>query len=227
MNARVGLIHTVPALAGLFESLLAAEGEEAGAATVEAVHIADPWLLRTAMASGVGEDVRDRVARHAAYLAAAGARAILVTCSSIGETVEAAAAATSGVPVLRVDAPMAQEAVELATRSGAQVAVLATLPSTLGPTGRLLEATVARLQVPVEVRADVVEGAAEARRVGDSDRHDALVRDAVERAVGQASVVVLAQASMAAALDSQAGGRAPVLTSPRGGVQALLSAASG
>jgi aspartate/glutamate racemase len=162
--------------------------------------------------------------RHIGYLADAGAEAVLVTCSSIGEAVEAAAH-DAGIPVLRVDAPMAAEAIQLAQDAGrfparaGRIIVLATLAATLGPTGRNLERYAAGTGVEVDVR--VVEDAFTARRDGNQAEHDRLVRDAVADAARQADVIVLAQASMAGAID---GIRTPVpvLTSPKGGVASLV-----
>lgn len=220
----VGLLHTVPALAGTFEQMLT-EADPA----VRALHVADAWLLRTAIETGVDELVRERVAQHAAHLAASGARAVLVTCSSIGETV-AGATDRAGVPVLRVDTRMAEEAVQEARRAGAatgragRVAVLATLESTLGPTGRLVDEAVRRAGADVTVTSSVAEGAAAAKSGGDQERHDEIVRAAVADAAAGADVVVLAQASMAAALDG-VDPPVPVLTSPVGGVRDVLRAA--
>ncbi|MFD1719208.1 aspartate/glutamate racemase family protein [Georgenia deserti] len=210
----VGFIHTVADLAGRFEQLVAP-------AAVRTVHAADPSLLRRAIDVGVDEDLHRRVASHAAHLAACGADAVLVTCSSIGETVTTAAEA-AGVPVLRVDAAMAREAVTRARTAGGRIAVLATVSSTLGPTGRLVQAEADRAGGGIIVTPEVVAGAADARSAGDHDDHDRRVRDAVARVAGSADVVVLAQASMAAALEG-AEPPVPVLTSPVSGVADLLA----
>lgn len=214
-----GLLHTVPALAARFDADL-----DAAAPGLRRVHVVDGRLLATAVASGVTPEVEAAVLAHVRHLAAAGATAVLVTCSSVGEAAEAAAARVD-VPVLRVDAPMAREAVTAATAPGARgrVAVLATLASTLGPTGRLVARAAADAGAAVRVDARVVEGAAAARDAGDGDRADDLVARAVAEAAAGADVVVLAQASMAGAA-ARAGAAAPVLTSPAGGVAALVAA---
>ena len=224
MTARAGLLHTVPGLAGTFQSAVLRRLPDA-----ELVHLADPEMLATAVRTGVTPAVRERVARHLRYLVDAGADAVLVTCSSIGEAVEEAAQ-TLPVPILRVDAPMAAEAVELAADAGrsagrpGRIAVLATLAATLGPTGRLIERAAAEAASDVTVTARVVEGAVAARDAGDRAGHDRLIRQAVGEA--EADVIVLAQASMAAAA-VDAGAVAPVLTSPEGGVGALADALAG
>jgi glutamate racemase len=221
----VGILHTVPGLVASFDSELVALEPQ-----LEIVHIADASLLATAISEGVTDAVRRRVSLHIRHLADLGVGAVLVTCSSIGEAVEAAAGENS-IPVLRVDAPMAERAARLAAEhedGPGRIAVLATLQATLGPTGRLVERAIAERvgASSVEVSGAVVDGAAAARNRGDHAEHDSLIRAAVADAAETADVIVLAQASMAQAAESAAGS-VPVLTSPAGGIHSLLSALHG
>lgn len=214
---RLGFLHTVPALAARFDAdLRAAEP----AAT--AVHVVDGELLATAIRSGVDDAVDAAVARHVSALAAEGVGAILVTCSSIGESAELAAGAV-GVPVVRVDAAMADEAVR-AAGGGGRIVVLATNTATLGPTGRLLERSAIALDRPPAVTTRVLTEAGAARGSGDDARADSLIADAVRAAAEEAEVVVLAQASMAPAA-ALARVDIPVLSSPESGLAAALEAA--
>lgn len=230
----VGVLHTVPGLASTFDDLIRER-----AADLRRIHVADGWLLDTARRAGVTAAVEEAVVAHVRHLVAMGARAVLVTCSSIGEAAESADK-TVDVPVVRVDAAMAGEAVALATAPGARgrIAVLATLPSTLGPTGRLVERAARRAEGTaaegtragaaasggIEVVAAVVAGAAEAADRGDRDRVEELVAAAVVEAAAGVDVIVLAQASMARAA-ARTDVAVPVLSSPAGGVAALLKAA--
>lgn len=215
---RAGLLHTVPTLAASFDTALAASSPG-----IDLVQIVDPSLLADAIRDGVTPDVTERVARHIGYLVDAGAQAVLVTCSSIGEAVEAAAV-DRDLPVLRVDAPMASEAVALAHDAGraagraGRIVVFATLEATLGPTGRLIAREAAGEDVHVDVR--IVDGALHARNSGDQQTHDRLIREAISTAASEADVIVLAQASMAGAM-SGTHTPVPVLTSPEGGIAAL------
>jgi aspartate/glutamate racemase len=215
----VGLLHTVPSLAATFDDLV-----RGSAPDLRRIHVADAWLLDTARRAGVTPAVEETVAAHVRHLVAAGARAVLVTCSSIGEAAENAAS-TVDVPVVRVDATMADEAVAAATgpRARGRIAVLATLPSTLGPTGRLVERAARGAARPVAVNATVVDGAAEANDLGDRERVEDLVAASVVAASSGADVIVLAQASMARAA-ARVDVPVPVLSSPAGGVAALLRA---
>jgi aspartate/glutamate racemase len=209
VRTAAGLLHTVPALADTFHRRLASSG-------LALTHVVDPGLLARAIETGVDDLVRERVLAHVRHLAATGADAVMVTCSSIAEAAEAAAAAVD-VPVLRVDRAMAERAVEIA--GAGRVAVLATLPTTLGPTERLLRRLAAGTGTVVD--STLVEGAVAARDAGDPDEHDRLVRSAVDRAAAGADVVVLAQASMAAALDHRAAPPVPVLESVSTGSERL------
>jgi aspartate/glutamate racemase len=214
---RIGFLHTVPALAPRFDADLTSMVPGA-----TAVHVVDAELLATAIRSGVDERVDAAVAEHIAHLAAEGADAVLVTCSSIGESVENAAAAAS-LPVVRVDAQLAVDAIA-AAGPGGRIVVLATLDATLGPTGRILERAATEASEPPTVRAYVVPDAAAARAAGDTERHDRLVAEAVREAAAEADVIVLAQASMAQAADA-ANVDVPVLTSPSSALRAVIDAA--
>lgn len=217
---RAGLLHTVPALAEVFQRRLAELAPK-----LELVHVADPSLLARAIATGVDEDVRERVRAHVRHLAAVGSQAVMVTCSSIGEAAEDAVRAVE-VPVLRVDDAMAERAVDLAARAGGPVAVLATLDSTLGPTERLLRRH-AESRPGVVIASQLVAGAAAARGSGDDSEHDRLVRAAVDDAAGRAAVVVLAQASMAGAVDQSGAVEVPVLGSVDTGAERLAATVTG
>lgn len=163
-----GILHTVPALAGAFQADLT--GWQPG---IELVHIADPWLLAIAIRTGADDRVRARIAGHLRHLADSEVEAILVTCSSIGEAVEAVADAVQ-IPVLRVDRPMAVNAVEIADRAAGagpsgrvavpgRIAVLATLQATLGPTSRLIEKELTAAGADLLLASTVVFGAIAAR----------------------------------------------------------------
>jgi Asp/Glu/hydantoin racemase len=217
---RAGLLHTAPALAETFQHALTRLDEG-----LDLTHVVDPSLLRRALGAGVDELVDERVLAHVRHLVATGVQAVLVTCSSIGEAAERAGEQVQ-VPVVRVDQAMAERAIELAAAGGGRVAVLATLESTLGPTERLLRRMAAG-RPEVVVVSDVVAGAAASRSAGDSREHDRLVRDRLSRAAADSDVVVLAQASMAPALDAVGSLAAPVLESVSSGSARLVETLRG
>lgn len=217
----LGLLHTGAMHPPVFDALVA--GRLAGDDRLrgaQRVHVCDAWLLDEVIADGVTPLVVERINEHVETLARRGAAAVLITCSSIGEAVDQIAA-TSSVPVVRVDTAMARAATAEARRRGCGITVLATLTSTLGPTTRLVEHAAAGA---VAVRSRVIEDAVARRDSGDQEGHDRLIREAVDAELTDASVVVLAQATMAAALPAGAG-EARVFSSPESAVSGLIEAA--
>jgi hypothetical protein len=206
----LALLHTSPAHVPVFDALR----DEAHPA-LELRHFVAEELLERAREEGpeaVADDVRTALDKAVAD----GAGAVLCTCSTIGAVAEAADA---GVPVLRVDRPMAAAAVA----AGPRIVVLATVESTLGPTVALVEEEAARAGSPANVHTLLVTGAWDHFAAGDTDAYVRAVAAAADT-VTDADVIVLAQASMTPAqhLTTTA---VPVLSSPRPGLAAGAIAA--
>ncbi|MFJ5642699.1 aspartate/glutamate racemase family protein [Streptomyces sp. NPDC093223] len=207
----LALLHTSPLHVPVFDALR--DEDHPG---LELRHLVAPDLLAWARAEGP-EAVAPQVTA-ALERAADGARAVLCTCSTIGEVAERAAARV-GVPVVRGDRPMAAAAVT----AGPRVAVLATVESTLAPTLALIEDEARRANRPVRARVQVVADAWSRFEAGDVEDCARLVAAAADT-VTDADVIVLAQASMASAqrLTSTS---VPILSSPRPGLAAAVRAA--
>ncbi len=211
---RLAFVHTVAGLVPRFRELSAELIPGA-----ETFDIVDETLLRDATREGrVSLETARRLFSHLAAAETHGADAILVTCSSMGGAVDAARPFT-GIPLLRVDQAMAEQAVQ----RGGRIGVLATLWSTLGPTAALIRRTADDSNRSVEVRDRLCDGAFEALGEGDTERHDAIVRDGLRELLGWAEVIVLAQASMARVVDtlSEDERRIPILSSPRLGMERM------
>jgi Asp/Glu/hydantoin racemase len=204
---RLGLIHTSATLVPVFAQLCKEK-----LPGVEVFNIADDSLVKGIMAAGsLTAAISRRVASYLESAELAGADYIMVTCSSIGPAVEAAAKLT-GVPVLRVDQPMADKAIQ----TGKKIGIIATLSTTLEPTADLIQRRAALAGKKIELTSKLVEGAFEALLAGDGATHDAKVATALKDLSGQVDVIVLAQASMARVVDTLAAGdrRVPILASP-------------
>ncbi|MGI8875666.1 MAG: aspartate/glutamate racemase family protein [Egibacteraceae bacterium] len=205
MAQRLAFIHTVDSLAEQFQRLAADVMPD-----VETVSVVNEALLQRTIDKGrLTSETREELAQM--ITDTDGVDAIMVTCSTLGPAVDAARE-RSRVPLLRVDEPMARKAV----RIGEKIGVVATLSTTLEPTVDLIQRVAADEGRSVEVLAHLCEGAFDAGKSGDNERHDSLVRDGLTRLFGEVDVVVLAQASMARAVDSLTGDPpVPVLSSPR------------
>jgi Asp/Glu/hydantoin racemase len=207
------LLHTVSTLPAVFDGLLASH-----VPGVTATHLVDEGLLADTVKHGMLPRTRRRLVDHLARAEEYGAQAVLVTCSSLGEAVEAARPFVN-VPVYRIDAPMAEQAVTAGTRIG----VLATLRSTMEPTRRLIEREARAQGRAVVLSVSVCDNAFQALRAGRTAEHDAAVAAEAQKLAATVDVLVLAQASMARVIDALPPGsiQIPVLSSPRSGVAQL------
>ena len=211
MAKRLVMIHTVHSLPTSFGKLC-----DELLPGVDVEHVVDEDLLRETLQAGqLTDDVRRRFAARAEAAMATSPDAVVLTCSSVGP-------AADGLPVYRIDAAMADRAVEM----GRKIGVAASVPTTLRATSDLIRAAADRAGRSIEIRTGLAEGAFAALGQSDLERHDRLVRATLDDLAGWADVVVLAQASMARALAGAdavlvGGRRVPVLTSPRLGVERL------
>lgn len=206
----IACVHTVPSLIPVFD----AEAEKLG---LTLRHTLRDDLLREAERAG---GLTDGIARRTAAVLneqAADADAVLLTCSTLGPSVEHASAA---VPVLRVDEALAEAAV----RGGGRVVVLCTVETTLEPSRTLFERHAAATGARIETR--LVPNAWAALRSGDTTGHLQMIAAAADAAFAEgADTVALAQASMAGAAELARNGTP--LTSPAVGLAAAARAANG
>lgn len=179
---------------------------------VRLVNIVDDSLLPDVMETGVIDD--DVQKRMSAYVKAAedtGADAVLSLCSSLGPTIDPTRE-TVEIPVIKIDDPMTRRAVEL----GANIGVMATVPTTLGPTIDLIQQNADEMGKEVTIHDCLVEGAFQILMSGDKEKHDQMVVDAARELAKQVDIIVFAQASMTRLAPMVEGVTGlQVLTSPR------------
>lgn len=203
----LGLIHTSATLVPVFQELC-----NQHLPGIKTFNIVDDSLIKNVISCGeLTPDTARRVVNYVGSAEAAGADHILVTCSSIGAAVEASAALTK-VPVLRVDQPMADQAVQ----TGSRIGVIATLPTTLQPTGDLVQRRAIAAGKKIELVSKLCEGAFDALMSGDAATHDRMVADALKELSKKVDVILLAQASMARVVDTldETDKVVPILASP-------------
>jgi Asp/Glu/hydantoin racemase len=213
---RLGLVHTSTTLVPVFAQLCKEK-----LPGVEVFNIVDDSLVRGIREAGsLTPRISQRVLDYLKSAESGGADQIMVTCSSIGPAVEAGAKLV-GVPVLRVDQPMADQAVA----TGKRIGVIATLSTTLEPTADLVLRRAAKAGKKIELTSRLAEGAFEALMSGDAAKHDAMVAAALQELSKQVDVILLAQASMARVVDTLApeDKRVPILASPGTAVDHLAT----
>jgi hypothetical protein len=207
------LFHTTSSNEALFRTLLAEMGPE-----IPARHILAADLLDRATAEGrvTPEIAVDVKARMRAALDD-GSRMLLCTCSTLGTCADE----LSDPRVLRVDRAMAR----LAVAQGGRVMVAACVASTLEPTVKLLRESAPpgqtdAAQIETLLMADLWphfqlgEHIVYWQKIAERLREQAFTYDCI----------VLAQASMAGAADLLRDLSIPVLSSPRIGMEAAVTA---
>jgi hypothetical protein len=218
MRDALVMLHTAESNRAMFGALMA---ELAPDVPVE--HIVDEAALREACACGVvTAPLRRRVCDTLLGAADRGARVVLCTCSSIGGAAGIAAQLTDR-PVLRIDRPMAEEAVA----RGERIVVAATLSTTLGPTRDLVLDAAREAGRKVAIHELLCDRAWERFEVGDQESYLDEIAARLRSADALGDILVLAQASMARAIDRCPGLTVPVLTSPRSGLIAAIRAYRG
>lgn len=212
MACTVFAIHTGPVLVEVFRKLFPEM-----LPGVRLVNVVDDGLLTDVrLAGGLTPSVVKRIIGYGTLAEASGANAIFNCCSSVGEAADLLAKAVA-IPVVKIDERMAERAVE----QGSKIAVVATVASTLDPTERLIHRKAGERGKSVSTSRYLAADAFDALMAGKSDEHDAMLKAEIERAVSENDLVVLAQGSMARLVPLLGTTSAPVLSSPRLGVEAL------
>jgi len=182
---------------------------------VRLINIVDDSLIQDVIEAGeVPAAVTKRLMSYYQSSIDAGADVIFNTCSSVGD-VALKAKDLLNIPLVKIDDSMAEAAV----KKSSSIGVLATLPTTLSPTVRLIQHFSRKLSKEVEISEGLAEGAFQAVLSGDKEKHDKLILDAAMNLAGKVDLFVLAQGSMAR-MENQiikATGK-KVLSSPERGV---------
>ena len=215
MGKTLAFLHTSPVHIATFDRLLA-ESDPG----VTARHIVDESLLDEARAAGeITAALEQRIAAALRDASAPDGAVVLCTCSTIGGSAEAASKRAGSV-VLRVDRPMAERAVAL----GDRILVAAALASTLAPTRALILDAARAAGKQIDLRELLCETAWAFFERGDLAGYAQAIAKELRAAADTADVIVLAQASMAAAASLCADLGVPILSSPRLGLEAALAA---
>lgn len=208
-------IHTGPVLVEVLKPLFAEL-----LPGVRLVNIMDDGLLADVRAAGgLTQGLKERVLQYGKIAEQSGATAILNCCSSVGEAADEMAKSVA-ISVIKIDDSMCS----LAVQKGRRIAVLATVPTTLDPTERLIQRKAEEQGKTVETSRFLAGQAFDALLSGDPAQHDAILRSTILEAAVNHDVIVLAQGSMARLASAvQPETETPILSSPRLGVEAVRS----
>ncbi len=211
---KVVFVHTVSGVLGMFGKLC-----EEYLRGVKLCHVADDGLIQMLReAGGLTPAVYRRVSEHVVAAEEQGAAVVQLTCSSISPCADVVQRMVS-IPVLKIDRPMAEDAVSRYTRIG----IAATSPTTLSVSTELVAETAREQGRRVTITSVMCEGAYDAFFEGEMEEHDRIVREHLGALAGRTDVILLAQASMARVADTLEEGlkRVPILSSPRPAMERL------
>jgi hypothetical protein len=203
------LFHTTASNETLFRGLLAEMGPEIPSRHVLAADLLDRATAQGRVTPEIAADVKERM--RAAL--GDGSRMLLCTCSTLGTCADE----MNDPRVLRVDRAMAQRAVA----KGGRVLVAACVASTLDPTVKLLrESAPKTTQIETLLMADLWSHF----QLGEHMVYWQRIAERLRERAAEVDCIVLAQASMAGAADLLNDLPVPVLSSPRIGMEAAITA---
>ena len=212
---RIACLHTADSNISVFDSALAELGKD----EVKLIHAVRSDLLFEAEAAGAMTPEIERQAIDQLCALSVDVDAVIMTCSTLGPAA-ALANKVSKCAVFRVDEALALKA----ARYGGKIVALCAVETTVDPTKKLFESIAIGTGANVDVQ--LVKGAWGLFKAGDQKAYLlCIAKSASEALAGGASVVALAQSSMAGAkfLIPET---SSVLDSPTEGLLAAISAAN-
>ena len=210
---KIGFVHTGVPIGMMLKKMMSESMPD-----IPNFHIVDDSLIQDLLqAEEFTPSILKRLSAQISMAKEAGADIIMVTCSSIAPGVDFAKKLVD-IPVMKIDEPMAEQAVESANTVG----VLATAKTTLVPSVDLINQVAEKKGKPVKVKSKLISEAFDFFLQGDMENHDRLVRKAGMELAQQSDVLVLAQASMSHLSDEiEKASGTPTLTSPSIALNAL------
>ena len=185
---------------------------------VKVEFITDSTLLNDVRAAkGPTQAVIDRMTLYAKAAEISGADLIVYSCSTVGEVADIYAKEV-GIPVMKVDLPMAQEAVRL----GSKIALIATVETPLGPSQRLIEKIGAEQGKKMECTQYLQHAAWAALQDGHPEEHNRILMANIRELDKMGyDAIVMAQVSMRALLPDLEDIKTPLLCSFFSGYSAV------
>lgn len=180
---------------------------------VEVVHFVDDTIQNTNFACAPGVIPPNNYAK---FVQAAlsqqdyGVDLILLACSTFNRAVEYARPMIR-TPMLQIDRPM----MDLAVQHGSRIGLLATVPTTVPASERLLRLAATDAGKTIEIKSLLCSAAFAALKAGHTEQHNALLLEEIHRLSGEVDAIVLAQLSMSALEPQLTTTKVPVYNSGR------------
>lgn len=209
-NKTVGLIHassiTIPIAKPFIQEIIP---------EVQIMHLCDDTIQRDNLLAGVGVIPKInyfKFATYAHFLEEAKVDLIVLMCSTFNRAVEYARPMIN-VPMLQIDRPM----MELAVKTGRKIGLLATLPTTVPSSERLLKTVAEEMGKEVEIKTVLSSEAFKELEKGNTERHNEILLEEVDKLSKEVDCICMAQISMSVLESRLTNVRVPVYNSGRTG----------
>ena len=135
---------------------------------------------------------------------------ILLVCSTFNRAVEYARPMLE-TPLLQIDRPM----MDLAVQAGSRVGLLATVPTTVPSSERLLRFAAEEAGRTVEIKTRLCSEAFQVLKAGDPEKHNEMLLEEIDLLSDEVDSIILAQLSMTALEPRLGETKVPVYNSGR------------
>ena len=182
---------------------------------VEIMHLGDDTIQRDNLRAPVGTIPKVNFFKFTTYchfLEEAGVDLIMLGCSTFNQAAEHARPMIT-TPILNIDRPM----MDLAVQQGKRVGLLGTLPSTMPSSERLLRQAAAEAGREVDVVPVLCAEAFKILRAGNPQKHNEILLEAIDKLSREVDAIVMAQVSMSVLEKELTNTRVPVYNSGRTG----------
>ncbi len=180
---------------------------------VEVVHWVDDTIQNTNFACEPGIIPKRNYAK---FVQAAlsqeeyGVDLILLACSTFNRAAELARPMVNK-PLLQIDRPM----MDLAVRDGRRIGLLATVPTTVPASERLLRAAAEEAGKVIEIKTRLCSEAFQILKAGNPGKHNEILLEEIARLSDEVDAIVMAQVSMTALEPFLVDTKVPVYNSGR------------
>ena len=210
MRKKLTILHTTLATTTTIPAMI----RELYPDEFDIVNVLDDSLLNDIKCSGrMSASIIERFIQYACITKNNGSDALLLACSSLGKAADIARELLD-IPLYKIDEPMADQAVN----SGNNILVLGTVKSTLEPTSDLIRSK--RKSQEQSITCILIPDVFELYEI-DREQHDQRIAEVIQEHLNTYDVIVLAQASMANAIQYITQGREKIVTSLPLGLQQL------
>jgi len=209
-NKTLGIIH-----AAVFTSQTVQPYIDEILPDVKIVQFGDDTIQRDNLAAEVGIIPKVnyfKFVTYAHFLEEAGVDLIMLGCSTFNRAIEYARPMIN-TPMLQIDRAM----MDIAVQNGKRIGLLATLPSTVPSSERLLKLAAKDAKKEIEIKTILSSEAFAFLRSGNVAKHNEMLLEEIDKLSKEVDCICMAQVSMSALESSLTNTRVPVYNSGRTG----------